>query len=57
MCCCFVRLLFCVVVDLCLTVLILFDVVLFVGVLFFVVVVVVVVCSLSSTLYCGDCSV
>ena len=48
------RLLFCVVVDLCLTVLILFDVVFFVGVLFFVVVVV--VCSLSSTLFRGDCS-
>ena len=45
------------VVDLCLTVLILFDVVFFVGVLFFVVVVVVVVCSLLSTLFRGDCSV
>ena len=44
------------VVDLCLTVLILFDVVFFVGVLVFVVVVVV-VCSLLSTLFRGDCSV
>ena len=35
--------------------LILFDVVFFVDVRFFVVVVVVVDCSLSSTLFCGDC--
>ena len=52
----FVRLLFCVVVDLCLTVLILFDVV-FLLVFSSLFVVVVVVSSLSSTLYCGDCRV